>query len=61
MKSLSTAAARNLATTTKIPLLVGLDDDTALAALATAFAQQQVEGGFVLAERGQPAASGLMA
>lgn len=39
----------------EIPLLAGLDDDVALAALATAFAQQQVEAGFVLAERGQPA------
>jgi CRP-like cAMP-binding protein len=39
----------------EIPLFADVDDDGALAALASAFAAQQVESGAVIAERGQPA------
>jgi hypothetical protein len=38
----------------EIPLLAGLEDDAALAALAGAFVQRAVSAGEVIAERGQP-------
>jgi CRP-like cAMP-binding protein len=39
----------------EIPLFAGLDDESALAALAGGFTQQQVEAGAVIAEMGRPA------
>jgi CRP-like cAMP-binding protein len=39
----------------EIPLFAGLDDEAALAALASAFTRREVAAGEVIAERGQPA------